>query len=294
VNGAAAPTPILITDSSCDLPARTVEALGLELVSLRFTIDGREFVDDLGRTMSHAEFYRRMRAGATPTTSAVPLADYLRVFAHCAETGRPALLLGLAAHLSSSYEAAITAAGMVNAEHPGADIRVIDSVNASASLGFFVLEAADRIAEGHDIDALERWALDNRQRVNGYFTLETLEHLRRGGRIPDIVAYAGTMLDVRPILRIDARGALVLAGQARGRRKSIKALVDVAQRRVDDPGSHRVVIAHGDAADDAETLRGLLLERLGFKDVLISELGPVMAAHAGPGMLAVVFFGTRR
>jgi DegV family protein with EDD domain len=264
------------------------------MVSLRFTIDGTEYADDLGMTMSHAEFYRRMRAGAMPTTAAVPLADYLDVFTRCAEAGRPAMLLGLAANLSSSHEAAITAARMVNAEHPGADIRVVETVNASASLGYFVLEAADRLAEGYDIDGLERWVLENRLRVNGYFTLDTLEHLRRGGRIPNIVAYAGTMLDVRPLLRIDAKGALVLAGQSRGRRKSIKALVNVAAQRVTDPGAHRVIVAHGDAPGDAETLRDMLMERVQFKELLVCELGPVMAAHAGPGMLAVVFYGQAR
>jgi DegV family protein with EDD domain len=294
MSSSAPPTPVLITDSSCDLPAGLVADLGLKLVSLRFTIDGHEYVDDLGVTMSHAEFYRRMRAGAHPTTAAVPLSDYLDVFTQCAEDGRAALLLGLAEHLSSSHEAALTAASMVNAEHPGADIRVVDTVNASASLGFLVIEAAERVAEGYDIDAIERWAVDSRLRVNGYFTLDTLEHLRRGGRIPNIVAAAGTMLDVRPMLRIDGKGALVLAGQSRGRKKSIKALVDIAEQRAVSPASHRILVAHGDAAEDAETLRRLLRERMSFKDIMTTELGPVMAAHAGPGMLAVVFWAAGR
>jgi DegV family protein with EDD domain len=266
----------------------------VELVALRFTIDGQEYADDLGVTVPHAEFYRRMRGGAHPTTAAVPLADYLDVFTRCAATGRPALLLGLAERLSSSHEAALTAARMVNTGRPGADIRVVDTMNASAALGYLVLEAADRIAEGYDIDELERWAFESRRRVNGYFTVDTLEHLRRGGRIPDIVAYAGTMLDVRPVLRIDGKGALVLTGQARGRRKSMKVLVDVAEQRALDPGSHRVIIAHGHAEEDAETLRELLLARVPFKEVIVTELGPVIAAHAGPGMLAVAMHGTTR
>jgi DegV family protein with EDD domain len=286
--------PILITDSSCDLPSKVVEDLGLGLVSLHFSFDGRDYTDDLGRSMSHAEFYRRMRAGETPTTTAVPLADYLEVFRAAAESGRPALLLGIAGALSSSYDAALAAAKMVNDERPDADIRVIDTANASASLGFLVLEAAQRVASGADIDALEHWAVDARLRVNGYFTLDTLEHLRRGGRIPNIVAYAGTVLDVRPILRIDGKGELVLAGQAHGRRKSIKALVDIVEQRAVGSASHRVIIAHGDAAEDAEALRKLLRSRMLFKETLITELGPVMAAHAGPGMLAVVFYGAGR
>jgi DegV family protein with EDD domain len=271
-----------------------LETLGLELVSFRFTIDGEEYVDDLGMTMSHAEFYGRMRAGAHPTTAAVPMADYLEVFTRCAESGRPAIMLGLASHLSSAHEAALGAAEMVRGWHPGADIRVPDTINASATLGFLVLEAAERIAAGMGIDELERWVLQERCRINGYFTVDTLEHLRRGGRIPNIVAYAGTMLDVRPILRIDGKGALVLVGQSRGRRKSIKALADVAVQRAEEASSHRVFIAHGDALEDAEALREMVLERLPFAEATITELGPVMAAHAGPGMLAVVFWGKGR
>jgi DegV family protein with EDD domain len=295
MSGVSSPAaPILITDSSCDLPAPLIERLGVELLKLRFTIDGQEYADDLGATMPHAEFYARLRAGAAPATAAVPLAEYVEAFTRCAEAGRPALLLGLTAALSSSHEAALTAARMVNEQHPGADIRVVDSVAASVALGFLVLEAAERIAQGDDIDALERWVLEARLRVNGYFALETLEHLRRGGRIPDVIAYAGAMLDLRPVLRIDPRGALMPAAQGRGRRKSIKALVDIAEQRVIDPASNRVVIAHGDAPKDAEMLRELLLERVPFKDVLVTELGPVIATHVGPGMLAVVFYGKVR
>lgn len=286
--------PILITDSSCDLPSALVAELGLEVVNLRFTIDGDEFTDDFGATMSHAEFYGRMRRGSDPTTAAVPLADYLETFTRCAESGRPALLIGLAGTLSSTYEAALTAAAMVADSHPDSDIRVVESINASAALGLLVLEAARLAGAGAGIDELEDWVLEARTRVNGYFTLETLEHLRRGGRISGLVAHAGTMLDVRPVLRIDGRGALVLAGQSRGRRRSMRSLVDAIEQRVVAAEGQTAVIAHGDAAEDAELLRELLVARVPFADTLVTELGPVMAAHAGPGMLAIACFGKER
>jgi len=290
----SAARPVLITDSSCDLPAPLAAELGLTVLRLSFTINGEEHVDDLGLTMPNAEFYRRMRAGAVPMTSAVPLAEYLEAFTRCAEEGRPALLLGLSRSLSSSYEAALSAAETVRGAHPDADLRLPDTVNASASLGILVLEAAKRLAQGAGIDELERWVLDNRLRVNGYFTLDTLEYLRRGGRIHDIVAYAGKMLDVRPLLRIDAKGDLVLTGQARGRRKSMRALVDVVEKRVEEPEGQTPLVAHGDSLDDAEALREMLLERVPFPDAMVTELGPVMGAHAGPGMLAITFFGRTR
>lgn len=290
----AARTPLVITDSSCDLPAAMVAEFGFEVLKLRFTLDGEEYADDLGATMPAADFYARVRAGALPTTAAVPLAEYIEVFTRAAEAGRPAILLGLSSALSSTYEAALSAARMVTESHPGADLRVVDSRNASAALGFFLCELAGQIREGADIDAVERWVLDNRLRVNGYFTLETLEHLRRGGRIHDLVAQAGTMLDIRPVLRIDADGELVFAGQARGRRKSMKSLVDIVAQRAVCPETQTVLIGHGDAAGDAEALREQLLARVPFRDVIVTELGPVIGTHVGPGMLALVCWGPDR
>lgn len=287
-------TPVLITDSSCDLPSALVAEVGLEVVHLRFTLDGEQFTDDFGATMPPAEFYARLRAGSFPTTTAVPVADYLEVFTRCAESRRSALLLGLTGTLSSTHEAALVAAAMVAASHPGSDIRVVDSFSASAALGLLVLEAARLIEAGTGIDELERWALEARTRVNGYFVLETLEFLRHGGRIPDLVAYAGAKLDVRPVLRLDGRGAIVLAGQARGRHKSMKALVDAIERRVVEPERQTALIAHGDAVADAEALQRMLRERVPFADTRITGLGPVMAAHAGPGMLAIACFGQPR
>jgi len=187
-NGSVAGRPGPRRAWSCALPGPVVADLGVEVVNLRFHMDGQEFTDDLGASMSHSEFYARVRAGSDPTTAAVPIAEYLETFTRCAETGRPALLLGLAGALSSTYEAALTAAEMVADSHPGSDIRVVDSACASAALGLLVMEAARLVETGIGIDALEDWALSARERVNGYFTLETLEHLRRGGRIPDVVA----------------------------------------------------------------------------------------------------------
>jgi len=286
--------PLLITDSSCDLPRDLVGRLGVEMLNLRFRFGDDEHVDDLGETMPHERFYGLMREGATPTTAAVPLSEYVETFESAVAQGRPVLLLGLSSALSSTYETALTARDMVVADHPGADIRVIDSLNASAALGFLLFEAARVLEQGAGFDTLTGWALAARTRVNGYFTLESLEHLRRGGRISDALAFAGTMLDVRPVLRIDGTGELVFAGQTRGRRKSMKALVDIAAQRVVDPEGQTAFVAHGDALEDAHALRDRLLARLDFADVIVAEIGPVIGSHVGPGMLAVVFSGAER
>lgn len=287
-------TPVLITDSCCDLPPELLADLGVVTLHYPVVLDGEEATAADGRPLSHAEFYARVRAGAAPSTAAIPIPVYERAFRDAAEHGRPAILLGLSAALSGTFDRALTARDAVSAEHPGADIRVIESLNASIALGLLVTEAARRIADGMDADALETWLGPARTRANGYFTLETLEHLRRGGRISEVAAVAGTMLDIKPVLRIDRSGALVIGEKVRGRRRSMRALVDVVEQRVEDPSAQTVFVAHGDAPDEAALLREMLLERVGFAGALVTEVGPVIGSHVGPGMLAVSLMGAER
>lgn len=288
------PAPLLITDSSCDLPAEVLDGLGVEVLHLGFSIGDEHHIDDLGATMSHDTFYGLMRGDAAPTTSAIPIGDYVEAFERAGNAARPVLLLGLSSALSSTYEAALAAREMVVAKRPHTDIRIIDSLNASVALGLLVYLAAGRIATGADIDDLEGWALEARTAVNGYFTLETLEHIRRGGRISDVAAFAGTMLDVRPVLRIDVHGELVFSGQVRGRRKSMKALVDVIEQGATDAAAQTIFVGHGDSTEDATLLREMVRARVPSADIVLAEIGPVIGSHVGPGMLAVAFVGRDR
>jgi DegV family protein with EDD domain len=285
-------TPVLITDSCCDLPAGLLAEQGIVSLDYPVVLDGVEQVDGSGRPVSHALFYGRVRAGAAPSTAAIPIPSYVEAFRAGASQGRPVVLLGLSSALSGTFDRALMARDMVLDEYPGADIRVIESLNASVALGLLVLEAADRITGGATIDELAAWLEPARTTVNAYFTLETLEHLRRGGRISDVAAAAGTMLDIKPILRIDEAGALVISEKLRGRRKSMTVLADILQRRVDD--GRRILVGHGDAPEDGARLAEMVRERVGSADVIVTEVGPVIGSHVGPGMLAVAFLGAER
>lgn len=286
--------PVLVTDSCCDLPRDVLEAAGVVVLEYPVVLDGEDAVDEHGAPLTNSAFYDRVRAGAAPSTAAIPIPSYAEAFRSAAREGRPAILLGLSAALSGTFDRALTARDMVLAEAPDADIRVVESLNASVALGLLVLDAAGRLAEGADADALEAWLAGARTRVNGYFTLETLEHLRRGGRISDVAAMAGTMLDIKPVLRIDEQGGLVIAQNVRGRKKSMRALVDTLESRVDGQDRRTVVIGHGHAAEEAEALRAMVLERVPFERAIVTEVGPVIGSHVGPGMLAVAFAGAAR
>ena len=285
---------VLATDSCCDLPSELVEDLSLVVLEFPFTVNGEQHFDDLGRSMSPAVFYGAMRGGATPTTAQVPLTEYLAAFAAAAEAGTPLLFLSFSSGLSGTYDAALVARDRVIADYPAARIRVIDTLGASAHQGLLVLQAARRRDAGVGFDELGDWVEANRHRANGYFTIESLDALRRGGRVSDLAALAGTMLDVKPILRINGEGELVVDRPIRGRKKSLRAIAETFAARTGATADGAVFIAHADALEDAYILEGLLRERADIEELMVLDVGPVIGSHTGPGMVAAVFWGPGR
>lgn len=284
----------LITDSCCDLPRALVEAHGIEVLPFPFALDGVQHLDELGDSLSHAAFFDAMRAGAHPTTAQVPMVEYLEAFRAAAASGRPTVMLSFGSALSGTFESALFALNAVRSEFPEAELEVVDGRCASIAQGLLVLEVARRRESGVSAADIVTWIVSNRTRVNGYFTLETLEHLRRGGRISDVAAAAGAMLDVRPVLRFDTAGALVIDKVARGRKKSMRSLADAFAERADASAEATVAIGHAGCESDARVLEAMLRERADIGEVLHLEIGPVIGAHTGPGMVACAFWGRER
>jgi DegV family protein with EDD domain len=284
----------LITDSCCDLPRETVDRYGIEVLAFPFMLDDTEHLDDLGDSLSHSAFYAAMRDGALPTTAQVPMTAYLAAFGKAAEAGVPAVFLSFTSALSGTFDSAFVAREAVLADHPDAEIHIVDSCCASTAQALLVLEAGRLHETGATAAGIAAWAEGSKQLINGYFTLETLEHLRRGGRISDVAASAGAVLDVRPVLKLDREGALVIDKLARGRKKSLRAVADIFAERADHAGNKTVVIAHADCESDAHALEELLRARADVREVVHLEVGPVIGAHTGPGMVACVFWGMER
>ncbi len=287
--------PVLVVDSCSDLTPEIVESLGVEEIHFPFHLGNEDREDDFGRTLPHAAFFQAMRDGDLPSTAQIPRPAFEAVFRAAAEQGRPVVYLGFSSGLSATFDSAFLSRQTVLQEYPEADIRIVDTLSASIAEGLFVYEAARHLAEAWSADELVAWAERERQRVNGYFTLETLESLRRGGRISDAAATAGAMLDIRPILTFDREGKLVLKRSVRGRKKSLSALVDIVAERADGLVAGAVVaVGHADAREEAERVRDMIVERFAPAEVLMLEIGPVIGAHVGPGMVAVSFWGQER
>ncbi len=290
----------IIVDSCADFAPEVAEALGVEVVSFSYVIGGEEHLDDLWRSVTPHEFYERMRAGEQATTSAVTPGHYLEVFERAAEQGTPTVYLAFPRALSSSVDAARQAAEMVRESHPGFEIYVVDNLCPSAAAELLALEAVSQAANGLTARELVAWAEEARYYIQGYFTLESFDALARGGRIPPAAAQVGGKLDIKPELSYDTSGALTLRGMCRGRKKALRAiLADFKENYVGAEGGHArlpIAVVSADAERDARWIADQVRKEPGCADVpiIFSSVSPVVGAHTGPGMVALIFWGKDR
>lgn len=282
----------LIIDSCCDLPFDMVDREGVELIHFPYIVGQVEHSDDLYRSITAHDFFQSMRDGARPTTAQVPVPVYQEAFERAIEGGVPTVCLMFSSGLSGSYDAAALVHSQLMEQHPDAELYMVDTRLASVAEALLVHEALRQREAGLTAKELARWAEEARNFVDAEFMVDDLESLRRGGRIPSTVAYAGAKLDVKPLLSIDADGKLALCGVARGRKKGLKQLVDYYTKHVDTSGRAKyVVIGNADCPKDAERLKDALMKVDDSILFIESSIGPVIGSHVGPGMIAVVFWG---
>ncbi len=286
----------LFTDSTCDLPAALVEELGVTVLPMEFELGGKPYTHyPDARNYGFHEFYEQLRAGNLSKTSQVTYNTYLEYFEPVLESGKDVLCISFSSALSGTYSAAELAAGDLCEKYPDRKIYAVDSRAASAGEGLLVYAAAKRKADGADIEALRDWVLANRDRLCHWFTVDDLNHLKRGGRVSAVSALLGTALGVKPVLHVDNEGRLIPMEKVRGRRKSLEALVEHMHKTCDKPDGQHIFIGHGDAIEDAEYTASLVKERFPtVADVTLTMIGPVIGSHSGPGTIALFFFGTEK
>ena len=286
---------VLITDSSADLSQEMVQELGVTVLPLSFTIQGktyRNYPDN--REMDLPLFYDMLRAGELATTSAVNVAEYTQAVEPILQEGKDVLILTFSSGLSSTYQASVLAAGELREKYPDRKIYTVDTLCASLGQGLLVYLAAQEQRKGKSIEEVRDWAEETKLHLCHQFTVDDLHFLKRGGRISATTAVVGSMLQIKPVLHVDNEGHLINVGKARGRQASLKALVDKMEKTVTEEGRKTVFISHGDCRKDAVTVADMVRERFGTQDIRINYVGPVIGAHSGPGTLALFYLGTER
>ena len=282
----------VIIDSCCDLPREVIDVPGVELLRFPYLIDGEEYFDDMFASMPVSDFYNRMRKGAEVSTAQIPIPVITEMFERAIESGVPTVYLGFSSGLSGTFGTISMIRDQLIEQHPDAELYVVDTKLASIAEGLLVFEAIRQRSRGLTARELADWAEEARFYVNDQFTLDELEWLKRGGRIPSSVAFAGSKLDVKPMLDISIDGRLSLTGVARGRKKGIRQLAEYYRKHALElgEGAH-IVIGSADCPKDVERLKDELAKVDETALFLETNIGPVIGSHVGPGMLAIAFMG---
>ena len=286
---------VILTDSCCDLTAEMAAELGVEVLPLSLQMEGKTYRNYLdGRDIGFQEFYARIRNGAQATTSAVNVGEFEAKMREILKTGKDILSISFSSALSTTYQSSVIAAEELKSEFPDARILTVDSLCASLGQGLFVWLCAQEQKKGKTIDEVKAFAEKTKAHLCHWFTVDDLNHLKRGGRISAATALFGTMLAIKPVMHVDDEGRLTPVSKARGRRASLTALVDRMAESAMDPENQTVFISLGDCLEDAEFVAGEVRRRLGVKTIHINYVGPVIGNHSGPGTMALFFLGKAR
>ncbi len=286
---------LIITDSTCDMPQEMADELGLAILPIRVNMEDKEYAHYLdGRELGFHEFYEKLRAGVPAKTSAANQEDFLSLMEPALAAGRDVLYIGFSSGLSSTYNVGVMTAAQLAEKYPERKVYTVDSLSASLGQGLLVYHAVQQKLAGRSIDEVRTFVEETRLHLCHWFTVDDLQHLKRGGRVSAAAAVFGTMLNIKPVLHVDDEGHLIPVGKVQGRTTSIKALLKKMQETAIDPAEQVVFISHGDCEKDAEKLAAMVRESIGPKEIILNPIGPVIGAHSGPGTAALFFLGTKR
>lgn len=281
----------IITDTSANLDAALLRQQGIGVIPFSFYIDGQETRCTDTEQFDAKAFYDGMRRGTPVTTSQLTPQRYLDCFAPLLAAGRDILFVGMSSGVSGSYASARMAAPQLQEEFPQRKLRLVDTLSASLGEGLQVLKAAEYRAAGIDLDTAADRLLEERHRMCQVFTVEDLRYLRRSGRISNLKAAVGTVLQIKPMLKGDPQGQIVCFAQVRGRKKSIEVLAEQYDRYIEDAENETVAIVHADCPQEAEELARLLQRNHPPRKILTACYEPMTGSHVGPGALALFFYG---
>ena len=286
---------IIYTDSSCDLPDSITASLGVKVIPLSLTMEGKQYLNTTDeRGIPDRELYARLRAGAVAKTSAANAEAFLSAMEPDLQAGHDILYIGFSSALSATCSVGAHVAGELMERYPQRKVLVVDSLCASLGQGLFVYLLAGKQREGLSIEELRDYAEGLKLNIAHWFTVEDLMFLRRGGRISAAAAVFGSILSIKPVMHVDNEGRLIPVSKVRGRKASLRVIADrVAATKLDRP-DQTLFISHGDCEEDARLVAEMIRERTGMQVEVLNFVGPVIGSHSGPGTIAVFFIASER
>lgn len=284
--------------STADLKKEHFEKRDIHYICFHYELDGKAYMDDLGQSMSFPDFYAAMQNGADTKTSQINASEYEAYFEPFLQKGKDILHVSLSSGISGSYNSANIAKDMLQEKYPDRKIYIIDSLTASSGYGLMMDKLADLRDAGMSIDELNEWTVANRGKLHAWFFSTDLTFFIKGGRVSKTSGFVGTLLNICPLLNVDAQGKLIPRQKVRTKKKVIEAIVAQMEQFAQDgyDYSGKCYLSHSACLEDAKAVAKRVEEKFPKLNgkVLINDIGTTIGSHTGPGTVALFFWGTER
>ncbi|MCD7820434.1 MAG: DegV family protein [Lachnospiraceae bacterium] len=289
---------ILSCCSTVDLSKEHMDRRDIRYACMHYFLDGREYLDDLGQSMSFDSFYQKMRDGADTKTSQINVDEFQSYFRPFLEQGKDIFHVSLSSGISGTCNSANIAREALEKEYPERKIWIVDSLGASSGYGLLMDMLADMRDKGCDAEELYDWVLKNRLKIHHWFFSTDLSFYVKGGRISKASGWFGTVLNICPLLNVDDEGKLIPRQKIRGKRAVIREIVKKMREHAADGANYdgKCYISHSACYEDARAVADLVEEAFPklSEPVLINSIGTTIGSHTGPGTVALFFMGDQR
>lgn len=275
----------IVTDSTSDLPVSWLQENDITVLGLAINLDGVTYETVGENRLTSADLLEKMETGGLPTTSQVNVGQFEEVFEAAAKEGQEVLYLAFSSALSGTYQSGTIAREMVLDNYPYAVIEIVDTKAATIGEGYLVMQAAQARAAGKSLVETKALVEELVPRLRTYLLVDDLNHLVRGGRLSKAAALIGGLVNIKPLLALNAEGKLEAVAKIRGRKKGIREMLNLT---LDNLDHSTVMVAYTGDIETAEAVKETLLEDSHVTNVLLTELGPIIATHTGTGVLAIL------
>ena len=283
----------IITDTSANLDRSWLEAHNVLAIPFHYFVDGKDCTCLDTENFDGAAFYNDMRAGKKVTTSQITPQAYHDIMRPVLERGEDILYVSMSSGISGSYSQAEIAAGELREEYPDRKIYTVDTLGASLGEGLLVIKAVECRDQGDSLEDTYELLMNLRYPMCQVFTVDDLKYLRSTGRLSNMAAIVGMMLNIKPLLKGNGEGKIVSFAKIRGRRRALMGIAEQYDSLVRDADQQTIGIAHADCQEDVDYLISLLKANHPPKDIMTVMYEPVTGSHVGPGTVALFFFGDK-
>lgn len=285
---------VIYTDASADVDVEFLKKSGVKFVEMRYTVGDEERIcNSIEEVDFLKKFYDAQRNGKATQTSQITPNKYMEEFEPLLKEGTSVLYLSLSSGLTKTFDSVQLAARELAETYTDAKIVPIDTLSATGGMGLLVEKAVENKEKGMSLEENAKWLQENTLKTCLWFMVDDLMYLKRGGRIPASTAILGTALNIKPLLEVDTEGKLITVEKKRGVKTALKALVAKYEETRNPQAGNRVYIVHGDCEERADELAALVKEVNPDADITKMMLCPIIGAHTGPGMVAVIYWGDR-